>query len=146
MKNNEFFASTFALWRKFLDSADQAEAQPFGLSDRDLKQMSSATSAAKTRFAKVAEILVNIGGLLRIPRITDGVPLRFIISYLYVLLCDRLYLLDRFDVLLGQIKHALVQQLAARQEALAAAKLEGAKSDKKSLVDQVTGDSPPEEA
>lgn len=174
LANNEFLANMFAHWRWLLDNDGQSTLKPivkleksidedgakkcaFVLRGVDLEEAISTASSAKARFGKVAEMLAQIAGLLHIPRLTDGVPLRYLLSYLYILLLDRLYLLEQFEACLGQLKLNLIQvnaQLAAagllgdvadeeeEKSPVASRKLE---SESLPPFEQVTGDSLKEE-
>lgn len=167
LANNEFLANMFAQWRRLLGNEGQSTLKPivklkkgidedgakksaFVLRGVDLEEAISTTSSAKARFGKVAEMLVQIAGLLHIPRLTDGVPLRYLLSYLYILLLDRLYLLEQFEACLGQLQLNLIQVNAQLAEAGLLGDV-GDKEDEKSSrkleseslpsFEQVTGDS-----
>ena len=124
LQNSQLFRTTFDKWRQILDNGlplllhtvtesggtgdNISTNHPKLMINRKLMNPSMLCDICtkdKVRFTKVADMLAQISGMLRIPHITDGdVRLRFSVSTMYTLLCDRIHLLDQFNAFLTQFK------------------------------------------
>ncbi|KAJ6224972.1 hypothetical protein RDWZM_003517 [Blomia tropicalis] len=107
LKNNSFINGIFTEIRNLVSNSSET-IQPILIMENDgnnvnisrsfdLSMIGKSISETKACYEKLTEMLRQIAGLLRIPHVTDGVPLRFMVSYMYGLLCDRLNVLEHFE-------------------------------------------------
>lgn len=110
-ESSKFFQPIIFKWKQVaaksegdVDIQELIEIFPNGVEQQQIERWSGRVEEIKVDCLKLAEIFYQTSKFLHIPKVTDGCPLRLIISILYTLILDRLDVIEKFINTIEQIK------------------------------------------